>query len=535
MPNSYQPLITKVLLHIYLTVVSTISCHATPNKEKLDSLLFLTYNYIESKEFENARSTIKKIEQNPELDTSSQYFAHLSSYKGNLAYYNDNFDESIKQHNKAIRLYKSSYDSLRVAMAFRNIGMCYKQKGLYERSIDYYLQALDFFEKINSQKNVAWANNSIGNLYNTLEDYRNAESYFLAALSYWETKNELFETSKILNNLGNTAEGLKNYYNAIDYYDSSLLIKKKLGDLKPISITLNNLGEAHMGLQFLIKAKAYFDSALSIKIRINDINGQARVLNNIGKFYLETNQLENANNSLKKASTLIQQENAFNLLQENYLLQKRYYQKTGDFKQALMIDSVHDILNDSLFNTGKLGVIKKQSEYDLKLASQLKDQLTSENKDQKNKTTVSIVIGSLLTLIVPMFLLFRNHGKKQWVKNKNLEIELKPNPSFYCNNITYGKSSGNGSVLIFKVGADQNMSNMNIPRILKELPSRFFVRVHRSSYINLFYYGSHHGKTITLTNGVLLILGDAHKEVFLQKLAKFKGDFQKYEPYFEDK
>lgn len=113
------------------------------------------------------------------------------------------------------------------AAALNNIAGIYRQKGDYDKALEYYRQALDL---IKDDKEKATAYNNIASVYLDKGDYSKAIEYFQKAIELGERVGDYHGVAQRYISLGATYIKAKNYELAEKYLTEGLKRVQRVGD-----------------------------------------------------------------------------------------------------------------------------------------------------------------------------------------------------------------------------------------------------------------------------------------------------------------
>lgn len=257
------------------------------------------------------------------IHTVAQSFEQIGRYKTALKYLHQAFD---LESNNIMLLY--------------DIGYCYEKLGQINRSIDYYNQYLDL-EPFSEN---GWYN--LGILYNKSENYpkaieayefaiainpdfsvayfnlantfSNKEDYHSAILNYKEYLKFDGKSVEILTYIGDCYDNLKEFDIALNYYDEALSEDPFYADaMYGKANVLYSMGKMKKALPWVEKA-----------IVIDDLNPEYHYL--IGNIYTDTDQLDFAIESYKKAVDIDPEELDFVIaLSDAYIRKELFFEASN--------------------------------------------------------------------------------------------------------------------------------------------------------------------------------------------------------------
>ncbi|MBS4058012.1 MAG: tetratricopeptide repeat protein [Bacteroidales bacterium] len=290
------------------------------------------------------------------------------------------FDEALKMHFEALRMFDLTNDSVGISYAFANIGMVYLFFKDYENALDYHYRSLLIKEYLGDEAQIAYSQNSIGMVLVELGDYARA----------------------------------------LDYYISAMAIRKRLNDNFELANIYGNIGKVFVKLNRLDDATKYFELAREIYVAEKAEYGHSLIMNEIADLYLKKNQPDRALSVLKEAEAIAFSRNNLAVLLYNYKLQAAIYAQKKQFDKAYDYAIMATSAKDSLFSeqrTREMTEVKVQ--YETK-------RIDSENEILRLKLSAQALrlryiflstIG-IISLLIILFLVWR------YLKNRRTNLQL---------------------------------------------------------------------------------------------------------------
>jgi PAS domain S-box-containing protein len=228
--------------------------------------------------------------------------------------------------------------------------------GMYALSYQMAIECKSYFEKINSDFHVAFILNTLGFIYNYFDDHVNRLDVNLKSLAIRRELGDSDGYSRSLNNTGDTYLKLQQYENAIPYFEEA---QSRAGNnMRLLSVINSNMAEAYFYLNDTDKAESFFEKAIDVAEKINF---QSIIFNSyifLGTIELRRNTFDKANLYFKKASdTIDENEASHEELSNLNRVWGNYYEKTGDFKNA-----VH-YFKQFYFTEEKIKSVKQEKEF----------------------------------------------------------------------------------------------------------------------------------------------------------------------------
>lgn len=267
----------------------------------------------------------------------------------------------------------------------------YESKGLYFHEVQQRTEAIRMFKEMLELTRKE-------QLY-----YRQAQANFY--ISWMFSEQELYEEA--VNYTNDAIALLSKYYPyevADFYYEKAWML-----------VVQNKNEEAE---EAILEAKRLFE-----KYGYYNTENQGLVANILGDTFRNRELYENAITEYKKAQKLLKKPINIKFL---YNSLSKYYEQTGNFKDALMIQRKYEELKDSLFSTElALKSIDFENKYKLSLIEQ-----GHHIEKQRNQIIITvIVIFSIIVVLIAILLIRFNSLKADLAQKKadykSIEIELK--------------------------------------------------------------------------------------------------------------
>jgi tetratricopeptide (TPR) repeat protein len=95
--------------------------------------------------------------------------------------YKGDYDEALKQYQKALEISEKIGDIKGVSYSLHQIGMIYQDKGDYDEALKQYQKSMEIKEKIGDIPGLAISMGQMGNLYLQKKEFANALEFFIRA------------------------------------------------------------------------------------------------------------------------------------------------------------------------------------------------------------------------------------------------------------------------------------------------------------------------------------------------------------------
>lgn len=321
-----------------------------------------------------------------------------------------------------------------LATAYNNLGIFYRVKGIYNKSIEYTFKSLAIMQDLNDQPGIARCYNLIGIIYFYLENFELSLEYYTKALVLNKQQNDKKWIAGNSNNLGMIYERLNQYEKALQYYNTALEMNKELGNRSWIANNYGNIGSVVLKMNNP-QSLDFFKKRLYIKLEQNDKDGIARSNYLIGNYYYHYKRYDRAISYLKTSIEFAKESGSLNILSQSTGLLSHSYAAIKDFTQAYDKHLLFKIYSDSLHIQANMQLISK---IEMQNKFQENQQLHELDYEQTRFYYLIFAIGLffLILIIIVMFSRQKSMAKKEqseqeklFLKNQRLldELEFKEN------------------------------------------------------------------------------------------------------------
>ncbi|MEI6310208.1 MAG: tetratricopeptide repeat protein, partial [bacterium] len=196
-------------------------------------------------------------------------------------------EEAISLLEQALELARRSADRPCEAIALRNLGIVYGDRGQLDRAEEHHRASLENARQIGDFMKEAIAFGNLGWVYHERGELPPAEEYFRASLEIACRIGDRYLEGKVLGNLGVVYSDRGELDRAEEHHRASLEITRQIGDREQEGIALGNLGMVHGDRGQLDRAEEHHRASLEIARRIGDRSTESNELNNLGLVFLE--------------------------------------------------------------------------------------------------------------------------------------------------------------------------------------------------------------------------------------------------------
>ncbi|MCX7953981.1 MAG: tetratricopeptide repeat protein [Bacteroidales bacterium] len=213
--------------------------------EKVNYLLKLATNFL-NKDNETSYQ-LSKIAFNIAKNSGNKNLeVNAGMLYGKSSRYVKKFNEGIEVLSNVIDILTKVNHKEGLAVAYNEIGLCYKEQNNLKSAIDAFINSLNYFTSINDVKNINIVNNNLATTYLKAGQYKNAIEIFKKLKDYAEQQNNKKEVVFILNQIGVAYSNYGDILSAKKYFQEALSIAQSLGDntlISTINTNINNLSK----------------------------------------------------------------------------------------------------------------------------------------------------------------------------------------------------------------------------------------------------------------------------------------------------
>jgi signal transduction histidine kinase len=308
------------------------------------------------------------------------------------------FESSLKNHLKALKIREALPDSIGIMESYLNIGNIYYRSGEPTKGAASYKTALSVAEKINHERGMSLLFNNLG-------------SYHLDRWQQGKAQEDLEEAS--------------------NYLENSRSLKEKLKDSVGLIHTYNLLGDLYLETGEIEKGEDLFHKALAISETQQDLESRIALLMRFSNLNQDRKDYREAMRYAKEAYPLaINIGSAFQIkiiAKEISLLSKAM----NNYKQAYEFLEIHVANSDSLFNEARqkirdeLFIEFETKKKELENEKLLKEQLLTELSIQRKNELLIVLVTLAFTLLLFVITLRRANIKLKLANKEISDSHLK--------------------------------------------------------------------------------------------------------------
>ncbi len=394
---------TTVILIIFMAGLTACNSGHKQDTITLDALLHMTS--VESADLD----TLAMLADGYIAANNRAEAVKVFRKMGKINRESNNFIEAIKYHHMAMELAEAIGDEDEIILGLNQIGTDYRRIAAYEEATTYHYRALKRCEQYGGAPDFALKHkvmslNGIGNIYLKLNNLNEAESILRRALE-GETQLKSYLGMAInYANLGSIFEARQQYDSARVYYERSMEYNRRANSRLGISLCHNHFGRLAEAKGDYVTALREYHAAYSIMDKTADRVQWLKACLSIVRVNITIGDMDAAALYLSRAEETSLKLKANDHLATMYDLKYRYFEKKGDFRQALKNYITAKCYADSTLNLRNVNHIN-----DLRVLYETeKNELKIEAMEERQQFTVWLgITGGLLLLLILIFFIIR--------------------------------------------------------------------------------------------------------------------------------
>lgn len=378
-------------------------------------------------------------------------------------------EKSLDYYRQALALGQQIKNNQVIVFSYIDLGICLINLQKMDSSIIYFEKGIPYAWLLKDTVRVARLLGNIGNAYLHKKDRVTAIDYYLQSARLWETCADQKYLPVLYSNTSALLDEQKEHNRALEFGNKAVALAQKLGDSFSETVALVNLSTTYSYLGQHEKEYELLMKALPLAKKNENLDHIANVYYNIGEYYFKkknySSALENylesfdygkkmgnkyhlcsVNTALavvyhelkqddKALKYILQAEQIANEvgirtdLKDIYKTRAEIEQRKGNYKLAAEYFSKTLVVSDSLFKTGtseKVAEVEAQYQNEKKQKEivQLEKDKQIQSLSLKQKSTLNyILIGSLASLLILGFLIYRNLSHRQQLAKQQDELQ----------------------------------------------------------------------------------------------------------------
>lgn len=307
-----------------------------------------------------------------------------------------NFDSTIIEGDKALKLARRNTDSIAVAELKRHIGVASYFSGKYDVAARNFQESISILEKSDRKDKLAPVYNELAKLYRKTRDLDKALFNYNKASAIYNQLHDTSGIAMILNESGVVYEYKDDYKEAVNRYNESMHLAEKKGDSLSVSYSLSNLAGVYVIQKKYDLAEQNLLRCLHIREILKDSFAMALAFSDLGVAMNAKGDFKKALDYLTMSNRMAEKLKYPELQSNNYNELSSVAQRQGDFQKAFEYFTKRTKLRDSLFAMEKTKEIERlSSQYQ---SARQEQQIESQQNRLRLQNYLLIGIGGLILL-----------------------------------------------------------------------------------------------------------------------------------------
>ena len=363
----------------------------TSKLNNIFALVILLFGLLQSEKCIAAADQIDSLKQACLVEEDSKTLVDNYNRLAMLYAYS-NVDSVLKYANKGLELARASEYQQGEGDALFYLSYGYDQTGDWEIAIENLENAILIFKETRDTISLVGSYLNLGVLYSYGTQQVKALEYIIKAKNLAETTEDGFGLPEAYTNIGSFYEYLKEYRGAYRYYLKALQIEEEKNATDNISMSNIALGYINIKLKNFDEALKNLEQAQKLMPEIEDLHRETEVMILFAYYYLEVDELDEAEAAINKAEKMIREQkferlNAdLSFLRGKLLLKKMQYQEAlKEFDKAIdhsnkleKYDLLNDIYSEKSEAYAKIGQYEKA--YEMQVLKNRSSELLQPNK-----------------------------------------------------------------------------------------------------------------------------------------------------------
>lgn len=344
-------------------------------------------------------------------------------------YAGSDYQGALENNQKALAIRLRHGDAYSLLSSYSKIGNCLHDLGKYDEAIPFYLKSLEICEDNNFIRQIGLVANNIAEILMNQENFEKAGEYYSKSIKIGTEQKDTLGLANAIINLGIAFMRQQVYSKADSLYSIAFALIKGKNFLDIEAGLYINYGVLNKEQGRFAESISSYRKAKNIYEKTGEIHGLAIVYSNLGNSFLEHNKYDSALVYYKKGVELAKATQS--LTRQQYAVESlsNYYVAVNDYRKAYAYDSLADELRDSVYNIEKSKIIAElNTKYETEkkekqLAQQEIELAQQEVKVQRKNTQLLSTSGSLFTLLVIGFFVYRDQKNKQEKLKQQVALE----------------------------------------------------------------------------------------------------------------
>lgn len=353
-------------------------------------------------------------------------YRQLTLY-GNMFSIQGKLDSGLIYQQEALKVAERMKDSLSIGTSLFNIGIKYRESSNYEKAIEYCLRGRKIIDQLGNIGLELQMNDALQLLYYYRTEYSKAIGFGEKAVAQAKTLKQKELLAQCLINLSLSYYEIDKLDRSMALLKEALVIGEALKDIRIQAAIQQNLAGLALKQRDYVITRKHAEASLRLHTRLGDAVGQTTAMRSIGICNLQEGKLTGAKEYALKALELSRANNyrtekafAYQLLSAIRYAEKNYREgiDMSDSVTAELKKMVNEVISQQSAELEK----KYETQKKEGRIKQLEAEQTVQQLKLRQKNTINyILIGGAATLLIIIFLSWRNYRQKQALHQKRID------------------------------------------------------------------------------------------------------------------
>jgi tetratricopeptide (TPR) repeat protein len=315
-------------------------------------------------------------------------------------------DESIKNYQKALKVYSDMRYSSGIGLIYSDIADVYIDENNYPEALSNELLALKYEEHESNKPALGVIYEGIGNIYHDQGDDAEALNYYLKGLDIYKELNDKINLGNTYGNMANIYSDRKENDKALNNYLLALKIFTEINNPFAVGLTYLNIGDVLIAEKKLQEALENENKSLNIFQKINARSVIGYTYINLSDIMIRLKKLNETKIYLDSALVIGKKVQALDQVREAYHNYSQYDSAAGNYGAAFDDYKKYIVFRDSLKNdenTKKIVSEQMQFKFDKQQAAEKAEQDKKDavhNVELKRQNTIIYMVSAGLVLVL---------------------------------------------------------------------------------------------------------------------------------------
>lgn len=333
-------------------------------------------------ELDSAISKVNVLLENALQVNDDEYITKSYYLLGIIHYYKSEFYISGNFYQKALNTPYIQQDSLLREYVFNNVGVIYDKTDEIVKALEAYQESLKLAEKRVDSTSMAQTWINIGLLFDKQKKIDQAFEITNKALRYFEQVSDSLNMALCYQNLSKYSSYNSKFDIMLMYMNKALNLFEALGDSYSITKLHYNLSIVYTDLERYKEAEYHIDLALKGVKKLGLADIERSTILQLANIRIIQNKFKEAQNLIKKAETIIKDNNLLQDIELFYLAKMSLYAKNGEFENYSKASADYSKVMRKEYQKNTSSIFEEM------LVIHENEQITNKNNELENKLRI---------------------------------------------------------------------------------------------------------------------------------------------------